>query len=233
MTPSEQTLVVSGASRGLGAFIADRATEQGFNVVGLARTERLDGSFPIIGCDVGDAAAVSSAARQIRKMGAKPLYGVINAAGIASMNLAISTPDETIQRILNTNLVGTINMAKSFAKPLIKSGGGRIINFSTIAVTIALAGESVYASSKAAVETFSRCFAREVAPHGITVNCIAPGPIDTDLIAKVPSDKIQEIVDQQIFQTKAHPDDVWNITQLLLDPKANMISGEIINVGGA
>jgi len=232
MSNADKTLVVTGASRGLGAHIASQALAQGYNVIGLARTERTDGEYPIFACDVGDGGAVAATARRVRKTG-QPVYGLINAAGIASMNLAISTPDATVERIIATNLVGTINVNKAFGKLLMKSGGGRIINFSTIAVTIALAGESVYAASKAGVETFSRSFAREMAPYKVTVNCIAPGPIDTDLIAKVPSEKIQNIVNQQMFQRKAKPDDVWQIASLLLQSEANMITGEVISVGGA
>lgn len=232
MTPDDTCVAVTGASRGLGAFIAKQLAAQGFDVAGLARTEALDQVIPIYGCDVADGDAVRKTARRISKAH-KPVRAVVNAAGIASMNLVMSTPEQTIEKIIATNLVGTININKSFAKLMVRNGGGRIINFSTIAVSIGLAGEAVYAASKAGVESFSRCFAREVAPHDITVNCVAPGPVDTDLIAKVPSQKIDRIINQQIFREKATPSDIWDVANLLLQPNASRISGEVINVFGA
>jgi 3-oxoacyl-[acyl-carrier protein] reductase len=115
---------------------------------------------------------------------------------------------------------------------MMRARKGRIINFSTIAVPLALAGESVYVASKAGVEGFSRTFAREVADFNITVNCIAPGPIDTDLIAKVPAASIDKIVSRQVVRRKGTPDDIWNIVSFLLGAQADMVSGQVINVGG-
>ena len=149
------------------------------------------------------------------------------------MNMFIGTPTETMARLINVNLLGTMAVTKALAPALIKRKQGRIINFSTIAVPLGIAGETSYAASKGGVETFSRAVARELSPYGITVNTVAPGPIATNLTAKVPSDKIQKIVDQQIIPIHATPEDVWNIVSLLLSPQANMISGEVLHVGGA
>jgi 3-oxoacyl-[acyl-carrier protein] reductase len=110
---------------------------------------------------------------------------------------------------------------------------GRIVNFSTLAHSIALKGEAVYAASKGGVESFSRTFAREMGDHNVTVNCISPGPIDTDLIAKVPRSNIAMIVGHQIIQRQAVPEDVWNAVSLLLSPAASMVTGDVIHLGGA
>ena len=148
------------------------------------------------------------------------------------MNLLLTTPPQTIRRIVETNLLGTIYCTQLVAPALIRRGNGRIVNFSTIAVAIALQGESVYVASKAGVEGFSRSFAREMAPHEVTVNVIAPGPIDTDLIAKVPSAKIQAIVDRQVIPHKAVPENVLSIILMLLSSESSMFSGQIFHVGG-
>jgi len=225
-----RTLFVTGASRGLGRHIAERAVESGYRVVGLSRTTDFDAAFETISCDVTDAAAVHEAFRAYRRDDS--VFGLVNAAGVASMNLVLTTPPDTTRRILETNTLGTIYASQAMGRLLARRRRGRIINFSTIAVSLALKGEAVYAASKAAVETFSRCFAREMADHGVTVNCVAPGPIDTALIAGVPKDKIAAIVDQQIIQSQAVPDHVWDAVSILLRDEASMITGEVLHIGG-
>ncbi|HXV17586.1 MAG TPA: SDR family oxidoreductase, partial [Gemmatimonadaceae bacterium] len=105
--------------------------------------------------------------------------------------------------------------------------------FSTLGVPLAIKGEAIYIASKAGVEGFTRTFARELAPHGVTVNAIAPGPIETALIAKVPKEKVDAVVKQQIIPRQGTPEDVWNIVSMLLSPESRMISGAVLNVGGA
>jgi 3-oxoacyl-[acyl-carrier protein] reductase len=163
----------------------------------------------------------------------KSVYALINAAGIASMNLILTTPAETVRKIIETNLMGTIYCCQAIAPALIKRGNGRIINFSTLGVPLAIKGEGIYVASKAGVEGFTRVFAREMAPHGVTVNAVAPGPIETGLLEKVPRDKIDDVVARQLITRQGEPEDVWNIVSLLLKPESAMITGQTIYVGGA
>lgn len=225
------TVIVTGASRGLGRFCADRLHSLGYRVVGLGRTSVTGCAFEMRAADVTDPASISAALADIRRD--KTVYALVNAAGIASMNLVLTTPASTIRRIIETNLMGTIFLCQQVAPALIGRGSGRIINFSTLGVPLAIKGEAIYVASKAGVEGFSRAFAREMSPHGVTVNVIAPGPIDTALIAKVPREKVDAVVAQQIIQRQGQPEDVWNIVSLLLSPESSMISGETIHVGGA
>ncbi len=224
------TVIITGASRGLGRYCADGLHKIGYRVVGIARHFENKPDFEGRIADVADHESLSTALQDMRRD--RGVYALINAAGIASMNLLITTPPPTIQRILETNLLGTIYATQLVAPALIRRGEGRIINFSTIAVSIGLQGESVYVASKAGVEGFSRSFAREIAPHGVTVNVIAPGPVDTDLIAKVPPGKIQAIIDRQVIQRKATPEDILKTILLILDPASAMVSGHIFNIGG-
>lgn len=224
------TVVVTGASRGLGRFSAERLHEAGYRVVGLGRSQT-EAPFEMRIADVADSESVAAALKDLRRD--PSLYALINAAGIASMNLVITTPSETVRRIVETNLLGTIFCCQHIAPGLIKRGTGRIINFSTLGVPLAIKGEAIYVASKAGVEGFTRVFAREMSPHGITVNAIAPGPIDTALIAKVPKENVDAVVKQQIIQRQGTPQDVWNIVSMLLKPESSMVSGQTIHVGGA
>ncbi|TGY90296.1 SDR family oxidoreductase [Marinicauda algicola] len=230
-----RTLIVTGASKGLGAHVSRRAIEEGYRVVGLARnfddTHKFSDHFEPVVCDVTDPERLREVAKSKRRD--DEIYGVINCAGVASMNLAVSTPASTIDKLINTNLLGTIHSSIQFGKLLARKKRGRIINFSTIAVALSLKGESIYVASKAGVEGFSRTFAREMADFNVTVNCIAPGPIDTQLIAGVPKASINKIVEQQIIPRKAKPEDVWKVISMLLDDRSDMITGEILNLGGA
>jgi 3-oxoacyl-[acyl-carrier protein] reductase len=224
-------IVVTGASKGLGRAICERLITKNISVLGLARNvEELP--FTSLSCDVSSYDSVKAIAQQLKKDRAK-ITGLINAAGIASMNLAVTTPQNVVQRIINTNLLGTIYCCQLIAPLMLRNKEGSIINFSTIAVALGLKGESVYAASKAGVEGFTRSFAREMADFNVRVNCIAPGPIDTNLLKGVTTDQINKIVSQQIIPKQFKPDAVADLVELLIDSRSSSLSGQVLHVGGA
>ena len=224
-------IIVTGASRGLGRSVAERLISSGREVLSLSRTsEGVPGDS--VTCDVSDYEAVKAVAQSLRKE-KREIEGLVNAAGIASMNLAVTTPPSMTQKLIQTNLAGTIHCCQLFAPLMIRKKAGSIINFSTIAVTLGLKGESIYAASKAGVEGFSRAFAREMADFDIRVNCIAPGPIKTDLIKGVSDEQIDAIVAQQILPKLFLPDDVADLCEFLLGPRSQSLSGQVLKVGGA
>jgi len=223
-------IIVTGASRGLGKSITERLTDRGEKVIGLARSpDNL--KVQSLKCDVSDYNSVKNAARDIKKL-KTPIKAFINAAGIASMNMAITTDEFTVQKLIQTNLMGTIYCCQLFAPLMVRQKYGSIINFSTIAVALALKGESVYAASKAGVEVFSRTFAREMADFNIRVNCIAPGPISTDLLKGITDTQIKKIISNQIIQKQFQKSDVCDLVELLIDKKALSLSGQVLNIGG-
>ena len=223
-------IIVTGASRGLGQAITERIIEGGEEVIGLARnTSGLN--INAIECDVSDYASVKNASKEVKRM-KKPVKAFINAAGVASMNIAVTTDESTVQKLIQTNLVGTIYCCQLFAPIMLRQRQGSFINFSTIAVALSLKGESVYAASKAGVESFSRTFAREMADFNVRVNCIAPGPIRTDLLRGITDAQIEKITSQQVIQKQFQKSDVCDLVELLLDEKATSLSGQVLNVGG-
>ena len=223
-------IIITGASRGLGQAISERLIEKGEEVLGLARNPS-GISFDAIECDVSDYASVKNASKEVKRM-KKPVTAFINAAGVASMNMAVTTDESTVQKLIQTNLVGTIYCCQLFAPIMLRQKQGSFINFSTIAVALALKGESVYAASKAGVESFSRAFAREMADFNVRVNCIAPGPIRTDLLRGITDTQIEKITSQQVIQKQFQKSDVCDLVELLIDQRAASLSGQVLNVGG-
>lgn len=222
-------IIVTGASRGLGKAICERLSANGREVLGLARSE-IKADYPTRTCDVTCYDALRALAGELRQ--GAPVEAVVNAAGIASMNLAITTPEATTRQIIETNLLGTIFACQTFAPLMVRRKAGRIVNFSTIAVALALKGESIYVAAKAGVEGFTRAFAREMADFGITVNCVAPGPIDTDLLRGVSPQQIARITERQIIPKQFAPAAVCDLVETLLDPKTEAVTGQVLHVGG-
>jgi 3-oxoacyl-[acyl-carrier protein] reductase len=223
-------IVVTGASRGLGRAICERLVSKKVEVFGLAR--QVNGlPFDAMACDVSSHEKVKDVAQRLKKDGVV-VTGLINAAGIASMNLAVTTPSRVAQDIVQVNLLGTIFCCQLLAPLMLRHKAGSIINFSTIAVALGLKGESIYAASKAGVEGFTRAFAREMADFNVTVNCIAPGPIDTALLKGVTRPQIDRIVAQQVIPRQFTADAVSDLVEVLLDPRSRSLSGQVLHVGG-
>jgi 3-oxoacyl-[acyl-carrier protein] reductase len=224
-------IVVTGASKGLGRAICDRLISKNISVFGLARKVEKT-PFPSVSCDVSSYEDVKAVTQRLKKDGVK-VNGLINAAGIASMNLAVTTPPKVSQNLIHTNLLGTIYCCQQIAPLMLRNKAGSIINFSTIAVALGLKGESIYAASKAGVEGFTRAFAREMADFNVNVNCIAPGPINTNLLKGITSTQIKKIVSQQIIPKQFTADTVSDLVELLLDERSQSLSGQVLHVGGA
>jgi 3-oxoacyl-[acyl-carrier protein] reductase len=223
-------ILVTGASKGLGLALCEHLTATGRPVLGIARSA-IEAEFASAVCDVTNAQALRGLAQGLKSR-SQPVSALINAAGVASMNLTLTTPPETVDTIIKTNLIGTIYCCQQFAPHMIRAKAGRIINFSTIAVSLALEGEAVYVASKAGVEAFTRTFAREVSAFGITVNCIAPGPIETDLIKGVPEDKLARVIDRQTIKRQFSPTDVCTLADMLLSDGAASLTGQVLHLGG-
>ena len=223
-------IIVTGASRGLGRVICDRLIKKNIDVFGLARNvDKL--TFSSMSCDVSNYENIKTVVHKLKKDGVK-VTGLVNAAGVASMNLALTTPTNVTQKIINTNLLGSIYCCQLFSPLMIRCKKGSIINFSTIAVALGLKGESIYVASKAGVEGFTRSFAREVSEFNINVNCIAPGPMDTSLLKGVTAEQIKKIVSQQIISKQFKPESVADLVEFLIDNKSDSLSGQVFNIGG-
>ena len=222
-------ILVIGASSGLGKAISNFLISKNEEIFTISRSRtEFKNHFC---CDVTNYDSLKNVYKYLTKS-KKSIEAIINCAGIASMNLAITTPAKITEKVIKTNLIGTIFTNQVFAPLLIKNKSGRIINFSTIAVPLGLKGESIYVASKAGVEAFSKVFAKEMSPFNVTVNCIAPGPIRTNLLKGINDNQIKNIVKRQIINKEMTTDDVCSLVELLLDKNSTKITGQVINLGG-
>lgn len=226
--------LVTGARKGIGRFLAEHYLRKGHRVAGISRSasDLLHDSYVHFEADVADENAVRAAVQDIWKRFGR-LDHLVNNAGIASMNHAMLTPAATVEKILRTNVLGTFIAAREAAKAMQRGRFGRIVNFSTIAVPLALEGEAAYVASKAAVEGLTRTLARELSPFGIRVNAVGPTPVDTDLIRAIPPDKIAALLRRQPIQRLGTFEDVANVVDFFLAPESDLITGQVLYLGGA
>ena len=233
-TPGDAPVtVVTGARTGIGRDIAEHLVGQGHLVVGCARSEAdftLDGYAHIV-ADVGQESDVKALMSTVRRTHGR-LDNVVSCAGAASMNHVLLTPGSTFDRLMNVNATGTFLVAREAAKLMQPRRRGRIVNVSTIAVPLALAGEAAYVASKAAVEALTRVMARELGPLGITVNAVGPGPIKTALIAGVPDDKLDELLGRLAIPRLSSFDDVTNVVDFFLSERSDLVTGQVVYLGG-
>lgn len=228
-----RSVLITGASKGIGKALALKHLADGDWVFGVSRTESAiqHDNYVHFCADVTDEQRASEIFLSIRKHAGK-LDALINNAGIARMNAFTLTPIENVQDIVNTNFVGTFLYSQKAIKLLRKASHPRIVNLSTVAVPLDLAGEAAYAASKSAVETLTRIVAKEVGGFGITCNAVGPSPIATQLISGVAKDKIDRLIRSQAIPKMAEEKDVINVVDFFLSPNSDMISGQVIYIGG-
>ena len=231
-------IVITGTYTGIGKKLAENYLSKVDTVCGCSRHEATiahDNYHHFI-VDVTDEAAINKFARDVKKecegCGSSIIDALINNAGIASMNHFLMTPLDTAKNVMNVNFFGPMAVIRAFINQLRKSEHGRIVNFSTVAVPLSLEGELVYGASKNAVETLTRVLAKEISNFGITVNAVGPTPIKTDLIAKVPEEKLKKILDAQAIHRFGEVEDIINVIEFYLKPESDFITGQVIYLGG-
>jgi len=230
---NEHVMLITGTRKGIGKYLVGHYLKKGFRVIGCSRGDsdcNLEG-YEHVCLDVADENAVKKLFRHIRKT-----YGslniLINNAGIASMNHTFLTPKNTVEKILNTNIIGSFLFCREAGKLMRNNSYARIINFVTVAVPMKLEGEAVYAASKAAVVTLTQILSKEFGHMNITVNAVGPTPIKTDLILSVPEQKLNDLINRQAIKRFAEFKDISNVTDFFINPESGFITGQVIYLGG-
>ncbi len=225
--------LITGTSRGIGKHLAEHYLGLGHRVVGCSRREVgwEEEGYLHFALDVSDEEGAKELLAETKRRFGR-LDHLINNAGVASMNHSLMTPLSTVRKLLETNVVGTFLFSREAAKLMRKRGYGRIVNFTTVAVPLKLAGEAAYAASKAAVESLTEVLAHELAEFGITVNAIGPTPVKTDLIRSIPKEKIDGLLSRQAVSRLGTFEDVANVVDFFLRPESEMVTGQILYLGG-
>lgn len=227
------TIVITGTRKGIGKSLAEHYLAEGWQVAGCSRGESSieHANYRHFPLDVSEETAVVKMARSLKSEFGN-IDALLNNAGIASMNHALLTPAETVNRILATNVVGTFLFCREVAKLMRRSKSARIVNFTTVAHPLNLEGEAIYAASKAAVESLTRILAREFAELSVTVNAVGPTPIKTDLIRGVPQEKMDSLIQRQAIRRLGEVRDVINAIDFYLRPESDFITGQVLYLGG-
>jgi 3-oxoacyl-[acyl-carrier protein] reductase len=228
-----EVMLITGTRKGIGRYLVDYYLEKGFTVVGCSRSpmdEEVEG-YDHYCLDVADEKGVQKMVRDVVKKHGK-IDVLINNAGIASMNHVLLTPQRTVSDIFSTNVFGTFLFCREVAKVMSTKKYGRIVNFATVATPLNLPGEAAYAASKAAVESFTRVMAKEVADYNITVNAVGPTPVLTDLIKGVSDHKMDELIGTQAVRRMGEYPDISNVTDFFITKESDFITGQVIYLGG-
>jgi 3-oxoacyl-[acyl-carrier protein] reductase len=244
-TPNpHKSVLVTGASRGIGAAIARELAARGYAVTGTATTEegaaRVSAALAAMpgasGCrgvalDVTDGPAAEALVETIVKASGA-LHVLVNNAGITRDQLAMRMKDEDWDAVLGTNLKAVFRLCRAAIRPMMKQRWGRIINITSVVGASGNPGQANYAAAKAGVAGMTRALARELGSRGVTVNCIAPGFIATDMTAALPAEQQQALTAQIPLGRLGAPEDIAHAVAYLASDQAGYVTGQELHVNG-
>jgi len=237
---TQKIALITGASRGIGAAIASTLADQGLRVVGTATsesganiiTQRLSdrgGSGKVL--NVTEPDSIAGLMEAIRSEMGDPLV-LVNNAGITQDNILMRMKDNEWNDVIDTNLNALFRLTKACLRGMTKARWGRVINVTSVVGSMGNAGQSNYAATKAGAEGMARSLARELGSRSITVNCVAPGFIDTDMTKALDDAQRQALASQIPLARLGEPRDIAAVVAFLASDAAQYITGETVHVNG-
>lgn len=222
---------VTGGNRGIGLAIAKRFAKDGFKVAVSYREQKPKEDFYLVKADVTDTKSIDAAIDEIEK-NLGPLEVVVINAGTNKDSLAMRLEDDDMRKIIDTNLMGSLRVARRSVKSMIKNRKGRIIFIGSVVGLLGSPGQMVYASTKAGLIGAARSLAREVGVRGVTVNVVAPGYVDTDMTQDLDQARKDMITTSTPLGRTASADEVAGVVRFLASEDASYITGAVIPVDG-
>lgn len=239
MSQEKKIALVTGATRGIGKAIAEALVASNYFVIGTATSENgtsaiqayLGSNGDAFVLNVADSDSIDSVLKSItEKYGAVSV--LINNAGITKDQLLMRMKDEDWSDVITTNLTSIYKLSKAVMRDMMKARFGRIVNITSIVGVTGNAGQANYAAAKAGVIGFTKSMAIEIASRGITVNCVAPGFIDTDMTKDLPEAVKEALLKNIPMNALGKPEDVANAVRFLVSAETGYITGETIHVNG-
>jgi len=233
MTLQGKLALVTGATRGIGRAIAAELAGQGATVIGTATSEEGAAKIPGIGrvLDVRDAAACDALIESVQKEFGDILV-LVNNAGITRDNLALRMKDAEWDDVIDTNLKAVFRLSRAVMRGMMKARWGRIVSITSVVGASGNAGQANYAAAKAGVVGMTKSLARELGSRGITVNCVAPGFIDTDMTRALSEAQRTALLGQIPLGRLGAPEDVAAAVGYLASPAAAYVTGCVLHVNG-
>jgi 3-oxoacyl-[acyl-carrier protein] reductase len=225
--------LVTGASRGIGQAIAAELAKQGAKVIGTATSADGANNVPGIGrvLNVKDAAQTDALVEAVQKEFGDVLI-LVNNAGITRDNLALRMKDAEWDEVMETNLRAVFRLSRAVMRGMMKARWGRIINITSVVGASGNPGQANYAAAKAAVVGMTKSLAREIGSRNITVNCVAPGFIDTDMTRALPDEQKKALLAQIPLGRLGKVEDIAAAVGYLASPGADYVTGTVLHVNG-
>ncbi|MCL4106543.1 UNVERIFIED_CONTAM: hypothetical protein GTU68_009677 [Idotea baltica] len=227
----KKVALVTGASRGIGKAIAQQLAADNFVVVGTATSEQQGNSGCGMKLNVGDDENVAAVIKSIGQLYEAPTV-LVNNAGITRDNLLMRMKIEEWSDVLDTNLTALYRVSKACMRGMTKARWGRVVNITSVVGSMGNAGQSNYAATKAGAEGFSRALAKELGSRSVTVNCVAPGFIDTDMTKELTDEQRDLMLSQIPLARLGAPQEIAAVVAFLCSDAAGYITGETIHVNG-
>jgi 3-oxoacyl-[acyl-carrier protein] reductase len=242
MTGEEKVALVTGASRGIGEAIAKALASDGYTLVGTATSnagaDHISGYLAQLGnpgcgmiLNVTDQSSVTAVLKDINERFGAPLV-LVNNAGITRDNILMRMKEDEWQDVIETNLSAIYRVSKACLRGMTKAHWGRIVSITSVVGAMGNAGQSNYAATKAGTEGFSRALARELGSRSVTVNCVAPGFIDTDMTRKLSQDQRDLLLQQVPLGRLGTPAEIAALVSFLCSDIAGYITGETVHING-